>query len=457
MSKWKALVGFSFLSCVLFGQIQFNGTWTVDSGRQTDVNENYFEQVIDVNLRYGHWLAGVKYEQFDPAKPQSMMHQEQGVWHKFLSYQKGNFHARLGSFYTTFGKGLVLKAYDYPAIGLDRRLEGVLVEYNHDHFMVKALDGEIYGTDRKSHNPIRGFEFTLNPVSFIKFGGSRVETEMQYDPNGEWNSVYGELNFTFMNLYGEHAFEDNGDGRANYYSANIFIGPVSVLGEWKDYEQFAKADSLVLYNDPPTLVQEHRFILWNRHAYVINAWDELGYSFKVDSPVTDSGMLTVQHNHTELHSDFDVFEESFAILEWDFDLVETLGILGVQEDFGYQYKNFGFEFQLPIGSYHMGMMIEAQKKESIWVDESDQSQALTVDFTFNPKHIVSLIAEHTSAEDSENTSWIGLKYGARWGKNFDTTLFVGSRRKGKICAGGVCIYSPEFEGFELAGKYRFGT
>ena len=461
-------------SLCLFGQGQLNGSWYLESGYQTDKHENYFEQGLDVNFRNGNWLVGAKFEQFDPAKPQSLMNEDQGLWHKYVSYKSEKLHVRLGSFYTTFGRGLTLKAYDLQTIGLDRRIQGILVEYDQKYMKVKALGGKIYGTDRNTENPIKGVEWTFKPFSFFNFGGSQVQTEMQYSSETMWSSVFGELNFSFMNLYGEHAFDgefsssfmnifgesasDREDaGTADYVAVNFFLGSISILGEWKDYEQFGKSDNVVLYNDPPTMVQEHRFILWNRHGYVLNAWDEVGFSVKLDTPVAEDGILTMQHNHTELHSDFPVFEESYAILEWEFEKLESAVIAGVQEDFSYQHKNLGFEFLFPMGNYHIGFIVEAQRRESIWVDSFDESQALTFDFTFNPNHILSLIAEHTTADDSDNQEWVGLKYGSRWGKNFECSVFLGSRRKGKICAGGVCVYTPEFEGFEVAGKYRFGS
>ena len=66
-----------------------------------------------------------------------------------------------------------------------------------------------------------------------------------------------------------------------------------------------------------------------------------------------------------------------------------------------------------------------------------------------------MIAEHTNSDVSDRSSWLGFKYGLKLGHQFDLDLFVGNRRKGKICAGGICVYSPEFEGVELRARYRY--
>jgi hypothetical protein len=330
------------------------------------------------------------------------------------------------------------------------------------HLDLKGLKGEIYGVDREVHRPIQGGEARLKLFSVLTLGKTYVKTDFSRSEDLEWGSWFLEMNFNSLILYGEHATDEREDeeqeGTADYASLNVFLGPVSILGEWKDYDNYQKADGLVFYNDPPTLVQEHRFVLWNKHGYSLNAWDEEGYLVKVDTPVGRDGVLTLQHDFTEMHSGYDVFQETYGIFEWDFpNEVEAFLIAGTQEDFGYEYKNIGMEFQFPLKTLFIGMIAESQKRESIWVDDFDESQALTMDVTLNPRHILSLIFERTTSNESDKRSWLGLKYGARIGHNLELSFFCGSRRKGKICAGGVCVYTPEFEGIEARGTYRFGS
>jgi len=445
-----------------FSQWHWRGNFALDTGYQTDVGKRYFEQKLEASLLKNKWEFGIKYEMFDPAKPQSMMGEDDTSLHQFVDFKGDKLHVRMGSFYTVFGRGLVLRGYDHPAIGLDRKIEGLLVEYKMKHLDLKGLKGEIYGVDREVHRPIQGGEARLKLFSVFTLGKTYVKTDFSRSEDLEWGSWFLEMNFNSVILYGEHATDEREDedqeGTADYASLNVFLGPVSILGEWKDYDKYQKADGLVFYNDPPTLVQEHRFVLWNKHGYSLNAWDEEGYLVKVDTPVGSDGVLTLQHDFTEMHLGYDVFQETYGIFEWDFpNEVETFLIAGTQEDFVYEYKNIGMEFQFPLKTLFIGMIVESQKRESIWVDDFDESQALTMDVTLNPRHILSLIFERTTSDESDKSSWLGLKYGARIGQNLELSFFCGSRRKGKICAGGVCVYTPEFEGIEARGTYRFGS
>jgi hypothetical protein len=41
------------------------------------------------------------------------------------------------------------------------------------------------------------------------------------------------------------------------------------------------------------------------------------------------------------------------------------------------------------------------------------------------------------------------------GDNHNLSLGVGSRRKGKVCAGGICVDKPALDGFEIKLLSRF--
>lgn len=438
-----------------WGQWRSSLTYQMEPGLQTDEDEAYFEHFLDVQLGYGRWQLEARYEKFNPAKPQSIMDEAHGIWRKALTYQGDRTQVKIGSFYTLLGRGLVLKAYDYPSIGLDRRLEGVFVESDYRYFSVKALTGNIFGLDRETHNDITGGQVTFRPWSALGIGGTHVRTETRFGWDEHWSSVFTDVNLEFGTFFGEVAFSDDPDGSAKYFALNMFVDDASILLEVKDYDKFAKADGNVIYNDPPTLVQEHRFVLWNRHYYALDAYDEFGYSAKIDTPVGGRGLLTLHHNATQYHAGWDVFKETYGLLEWDFENgVEASGIAGIQEDMGWEYLNIGTELRFGLGERTLGMMLEAQVTDNLYQDQSFNSQALTVDFIINAKHVVSMIAEHSDSDESDRTSWLGFKYGLRLGRGLDLDVFAGSRRKGKICAGGICVYSPEFEGVELRARYR---
>jgi len=419
-----------------------------------DKNETYTQQWLDLSLNYGAWNIGARYERYDPAKPQSILKEGEGLWTRFVEYRKPKGRIRLGTFHTIFGRGLVLNTYEYAALGLDRRLDGLLAEYEFNKLEVTALAGDIYGIDREKNNSIGGGQLRFKPSKWASMGGSYVQTDMRFEENVAWYSFFAEAVLDWGGVYLEQARGDRAS-EALYGSFEVYLGEVVIAMEYKDYDRFDRSDSHVIYNDPPTLVKEHSFVLWNRHNYVLSAFDEVGYLAKVDAPLPGDVLLSMQHCNTSAHDGFDIFTETFAHLEWDWHDTQWEVIAGTQTDFSYDYTNVGTDFRFPIKSQSMGIVVELQQNESLYIDEAFDSQAVTLDYSPNSRHTISVVGEHSNSTESDKTTWLGAKYTAHIGRQLVVDVFAGTRRKGKVCAGGICVYTPEFDGFEMKAKYQF--
>lgn len=444
----------------VFGQWQLDGLYQVEPGYLYDEEERYFEQLFELQLRRGPWSAGFAYEEFNPAKPQSLMDEDEGIWQRFISYQSDRVTVRAGTFHTLLGRGLVLKAYQAPDVGLDRRLDGLLVEYRSRFLELRGLTGDLYGLDRESHQPVHAGEASFKPFQGFRIGGTFLDSETRFVSELEVSSAFMEWSGSLGAFFGEYAFTELSNQHAFYGSVDVFAGPVSVNAEYKDYQESDLNDGAVIFNDPPTLVTEHRFTLWNRHLYALSAFDERGWSIKMQTPVTDSGFLTLHHARTQTHEtefsdSLDLFEESYAIGEWTGSGWESHLILGIQRDTGYEYQNFGLEWRWTVWKFPLGLVAETQRAKAQFFDDQNHSQALAVDLTLGPRQVLSMVAEHSTSDESDRHDWVGFRYGLTVNSRFEMDVFVGSRRKGKICAGGICVYSPEFEGIELNGRYRF--
>jgi hypothetical protein len=59
--------------------------------------------------------------------------------------------------------------------------------------------------------------------------------------------------------------------------------------------------------------------------------------------------------------------------------------------------------------------------------------------------------------ESKNTvsKWLGTQINWTYYKTNECILFIGNRKAGKICSGGVCVYKPDFSGVELIMVFRF--
>jgi len=67
----------------------------------------------------------------------------------------------------------------------------------------------------------------------------------------------------------------------------------------------------------------------------------------------------------------------------------------------------------------------------------------------------SVAAERTTEQFLSRQYWFGFHSNIRLSVKYDLTVFIGNCRKGKYCAGGVCVQKPEFRGIELTGLARF--
>ena len=52
-------------------------------------------------------------------------------------------------------------------------------------------------------------------------------------------------------------------------------------------------------------------------------------------------------------------------------------------------------------------------------------------------------------------AWGGLQTDVQALGGLHLTLFAGTRRKGKVCAGGICVQRPPLSGVEGTVRYRF--
>ncbi|RMF55269.1 MAG: hypothetical protein D6748_15470, partial [Calditrichaeota bacterium] len=269
-----------------------------------------------------------------------------------------------------------------------------------------------------------------------------------------WGSLLGEINHRLGSLYLEYAERWNPDnkkmGDALFISNNIFLGAFSFLLEFKDYDAFDISEA-VTYNNPPLVAQEHLFTLLNRHQLVQNANDERGFLFQLSYPVIEDGILTVNTSLTENHQKAKLYQEYFAQFDWltpnDW---EFIWLASYQKDAAGRYLNFVSSSSFEVSSYNsLKFIYEHQHTRILLTDRQFYSQFVQLGFSHAPTWTISFLGERTTDQFSSRSVWAGVQLDLNVFEKIDFSLFAGTRRKGKICAGGVCVTKPELEGIEL--------
>ena len=98
------------------------------------------------NLIYtqGNFSAGLRYESYlNPVLGFPGRFHGTGVGYRFARYTKGKFDVTIGNFYEQFGSGLLLRAYEQRALGIDNALDGFrLIWRPIDGLTLKGLYGK---------------------------------------------------------------------------------------------------------------------------------------------------------------------------------------------------------------------------------------------------------------------------------------------------------------------------
>ncbi len=461
------LSAFQFTAAQLYLQGNSYLEYAVD--RETD--ENYFEDWTDLSLRYQNWRLGARYEFHLPPQVYSQDSTGQGVSQRFLEYRKQNLTVTLGNFYALLGRGLVLRAFDNRMLRWDTNIDGAKFEYYHDKFDLKVLGGRMRDRRGRRHSVMQGGSLRLKPVYLFDIGGTFLTRRLETSERVYWGSGFATVNSDWGSLYFERAFKNYPDrfakGKAYYLSGNFFWDAFTALVEYRYYEHFNLTETLVsknppselTFNNPPSVVREHLYMLMNRHQHVMNANDEKGYLVELTYSVGEAGVLTLNHSRTRSlrPSVGELYREYYG--QFEYDPSSSLGLVagaGEQKDAEARYLNFVGTMKLGLSTYNsLKAIFEHQHVKILLTDRQFYNQALSLSFDRTPYFTVSLLTERTTEQFSEQDFWVGGQLDVHFLENFDLSIFGGERREGKVCLGGVCIYRPEFEGVELRLINRF--
>jgi len=439
----------------LFGQFQLQGNLYTEYSVDREYKKRYFENWTDFYLKKDEWRVGFRYEIHTPPYAFSQQEPGQGIYQRFIEYKNGGFTGTVGNFYAILGRGLVLRSYENRNLRWDTNLDGLKFDFKHTYADILLLGGRMRDlTGKRYDESIQGGEVRVKPFRQWHVGTTYMVTTLTGRGEMQTGSAFTQLNFKNVKFYTEYAMNDHPDrpkkGRAAYASGNLLIESFSLSAEVKDYRHFRLEEGLV-YNNPPTVVREHLFALLNRHQLVQDANDEQGFLLEASYPVVGTGILTLNYNYTRNHDRLKLYQEMYGQFEWDYpEDWQWIWAAGREEDLEARYLNF-----VHSASWHFAehdavkVILEHQHSKIKLTDRQFYSQMVTLSYSRSPKYTISLIGERSTDQTSDKKFWGGVQ--ADWnvyGKT-DLTIFAGSRREGKICAGGVCVQKPEFKGVEV--------
>ncbi len=457
-------------SGVTFAQIRFSGGNHIeyshnssdDVARQTANRRDFFEDWTEGHWQYRRWRLGLRFESHNapPIFSPDQAIRKAALTQRFIEYEASSLKLTLGHFYSLLGRGLTLRFYENRQLRHDTRIDGFKAEYVHKHFETKLLAGQPINRENQRQKIFEAGELKLKPFKTVHLGGTMLTTHPDTKRRVSWGSVYTEINAKHGSIYGEYAREYNPNvaqsGAAWYVNANVLLGAFSLSAEYKDYDDFEQFEG-VYFNNPPLAAREHLYTLLNRHQLVQDADDEKGYAFEAAYPVINDGVLTAQYSRTNDQAGAIKYEEYYSQFEWTTPFAwEWFFALARQEDPSARYLNFVNSTTCELSDFNsLKVVYEHQHTKKFLDDQQFYDQALALGFSHAPSWTLSFLAERTTEHRLQTDYWLGGQFDWNFLKNFDLSLFAGSRRKGKVCAGGVCVIKPELEGVEATLIKRF--
>ncbi len=131
---------------------------------------------LKLDYTYGKFKAGIQYEAYlPPLLGYDFNLDDEGIGHKYVSYQDKDLAITVGNFYEQFGSGLLFRAWEDRQLGLNNALEGVNIKFRPTSYIsLKA----VYGKQRKyfdtGDGKIRGIDGEMNVLEGLKLEGNSV-------------------------------------------------------------------------------------------------------------------------------------------------------------------------------------------------------------------------------------------------------------------------------------------
>ncbi|MDE5612008.1 MAG: hypothetical protein K2I90_08340 [Odoribacter sp.] len=152
-----------------------------------------------------------------------------GIVGKYVAFEDRDLKLRVGDFYEQFGSGMVFRAYEERALGLNTSMEGVRLFYSfRDKISVKG----IYGRPRR---------FMEHAASLVRGGDVQVNIGNLFD----WTQTRLAVEGSFVNRYEEYVGNRDIESNVNAHSVRLAVehAGFSLRGEY-----VGKSKDPALYN-----------------------------------------------------------------------------------------------------------------------------------------------------------------------------------------------------------------
>ncbi len=475
-----ALLVIFFAANMLYSELSFSGLneFQYIYSNKDNEGKNYFSNEFQIQAQYKNFRAGINCDLYHPKFDKFSLNSEEDdeirLGKHYLQYESDVWFAQIGTYEAVIGSGIVLHNFYDDDFETDSRLFGGYVNPVYDRWQVQLFAGKMESDNpdpnfEDEYDQVGAFDVDFNILNNLTIGGSYVLHKELFDADeNEFNNrtVYaGKFNYSssLFDLMAEYATSNddyNLEGTAVYSNITSYFGKFTLMGAYKNYENFdVRISDLPMVNhagqvlehswdpgkDEEGLMGEIRFIPNYENEFVINYAEGWNSNY----------MVRLSNLYTEFKHDFENW--SFKA---EFESLEQLN----KEDVNRWYKEITptltFDFLIKNSPVLVKAEYQYKEEDKVTGNHSHFEPRLQTDISIGNYSlsvaVENQIGESESAEDGDDGEfWIGGEIATTIFNNTDLRLFYGKEKGGIVCRNGVCKNQAEFDGVRLTVTTTF--
>jgi len=453
----------------------------IDSLKELEPSR-YFQDWFDMNISRGDFVIDLGLESQIAPFPGSFSPTDSiGIAKRTFMYKKNGMTLKAGNFFTTLGNGITFRSYEDRDIGWNTNVDGAQFLFEGSKIEGQFFGGKMRDTKGKRYELIEGGSMRFMPGETV-FPGITGMVSKKDGTTHYVGSLTTEFYFPVGSIKGEFAAADFGksgagftpkamitdwhnflnNGRVAYLNSTIMAGTFTFFLEGKNYKKFNLENQSLALNTPPTAVRDHLVSLFSDQTPDgFKGGNEKGFLAELSGPLWGENMFTASYSNTRTEDLTDrlLFDELYGQTDLKFGDFSSMVAGGFQRDEAGKYVNGAIHGELPLGNASLkGEFAHQHRTLDRNFSPSRQYFFQTYELGVAWKQFVlSGIGAGTSdpqrrENDSDNLftkGWFGGQFNWTFKEQHRLTVFAGTRKDGKICAGGVCVKKPELKGIEL--------
>lgn len=463
---------------------------------------------LKFDYRLGKFAAGLMYEAYLPVLQGMPGELKDGkIVFKYAMFEDRGLNVRVGDFYEQFGSGLLFRAYEDRALGLNTSIEGVRLVYHYGDLV--TLKG-IYGHPRKymdrAESQVRGMDLSLNlsslfdlQQSFLTLEGSFLSRYERYTGTSEdvdasvdgysfrlgWEYNGFTLKGELVKKTGDAAsYNDwkNRKGSAGLVEIGYSGNNLGVLlsGRRLEFMEFRSSrDAIGIgegVNYLPSLTRQYTYSLANLNPYATQGNGEIGgqvdfyYNFPRDSKLGGRRGMKIALNFSTYYDlkakkDGDGFEvldfgDELLFRDLSVDITKTLSpsfkciLMYAMQSFnplitGHKPAEWKSNLVVLDVTYKLNVKNSFRLElQHLWT-EQDQKEWMAglLEYNMAPRWSVFASDMYNYGDTDLHYYSAGVSYVV---SRTRVALNYGRNRAGYNCSGGVCRFVPAYTGFNLS-------